>query len=436
MWFYLEVAYHLQLLLQHTHWKRDKLHRYQDQKLREIVHYAYEYVPFYHEKFKLSGMRPEQIKSAADLRKLWIVGKKELQRNDKKLISTGIRLSSLKKVSTTGSTGRPFSTYVTEEEDAFRKAKFLRAYIACGLRPRDIWAVIAAPIHEAVTGRVQRILGIFNPIPVSVFYDSTKQIAAIQRIAPDVLDGYSSSLTLLAREVEKRDIGDINPRIIIGGAELIDNFDRRLVERVFKAPFYDQYACTELDRLSWQCGNRGEYHIDSDSVILQLVDKNGDDVAAGESGEIVCTSLFNHAMPFIRYAVGDRGRASDEDTCPCGRTFPLMKMVEGRKDSTVVLLGGRMLSPLAIGDCMTFFKYIQSIGQYRVIQKKIDYFKFLVSKTNDGIEDSFLRAELLAHLRKTLNMPESEVTIDVEFVDEIPVDSTGKLSKVVSEVKS
>jgi hypothetical protein len=76
----------------------------------------------------------------------------------------------------------------------------------------------------------------------------------------------------------------------------------------------------------------------------------------------------------------------------------------------------------SVRDCMTFFKYIRDIGQYRIIQKRIDYFKFLVSKANDDIKDSFVRAELLVHLRKTSEMPESEVTIDREFRDDMPVD--------------
>jgi phenylacetate-CoA ligase len=169
---------------------------------------------------------------------------------------------------------------------------------------------------------------------------------------------------------------------------------------------------------------------------MEFLDESGEETAPGETGEIVCTSLFNYAMPLIRYGVGDVGRASEEITCPCGIEFPLMKVVEGRKDSIVHLPKLRALSPLAIGDCITMFKHVDLIRQYRVIQKRIDYMRFLIEKKESSVTENELEAELLAHLRKTLNIPEADVMIEVEFVDEIPVDDTGKLRKVISEVKS
>jgi acyl-coenzyme A synthetase/AMP-(fatty) acid ligase len=113
-----------------------------------------------------------------------------------------------------------------------------------------------------------------------------------------------------------------------------------------------------------------------------------------------------------------------------------MQVVEGRKDSIIHLPKSRVLSPLAIGDCMTMFKYIDLVRQYRVIQKRLDYIKFFVEKKKSNITEGVLEAEVLAHLRNTLNIPEADVTIEVEFVDEIPVDDTGKLRKVISELKS
>ena len=59
--------------------------------------------------------------------------------------------------------------------------------------------------------------------------------------------------------------------------------------------------------MAWQCPECQEYHIDADALILQFLDKSGEEVSAGENGEIICTSLFNYAMPLIRYAIGDVG---------------------------------------------------------------------------------------------------------------------------------
>lgn len=421
--------------MRHVYWSRDQLLDYQYRRLKEIVKYAYDNVPFYHEKFRRIDLRPEDIRSIKDLNKLPIIRRSELQENVDKIISKEFDARELKRVSTSGSSGRPLFTYITDREDAIRKAKLLRANTICGQKPRDRWAVITAPQHQPSVYRIQKLLGMYVPIPVSVFDDAATQISKLERIKPDVLDGYSSSLLLLAKEVENRGIKNIKPRIIIGGAELIDASSRRFIQKIFDAPFYDEYACVELERLAWQCEERSEYHIDADSVIMQFVDENGEEVAPGEMGEIVCTSLFNYAMPFIRYAVGDIGKASDNMECACGRTFPLMKIIEGRKDSIVHLPDGRTLSPLALGWAMEFYRFYPFIDQYRFIQERIDLFKILIKvRENSGLNQKVMEVELIRHLKKILNLSESEVIFDVEFVEDIPLDRTGKFMKVISQL--
>ncbi|MEM2780204.1 MAG: phenylacetate--CoA ligase family protein [Candidatus Bathyarchaeia archaeon] len=422
-------------MMRHVYWSRDQLLDYQYRRLKEIVKYAYDNVPFYHEKFRRIDLRPEDIRSIKDLNKLPIIRRSELQENVDKIISKEFDARELKRVSTSGSSGRPLFTYITDREDAIRKAKLLRANTICGQKPRDRWAVITASQHQPSVYRIQKLLGMYVPIPVSVFDDAATQISKLERIKPDVLDGYSSSLLLLAKEVENRGIKNIKPRIIIGGAELIDASSRRFIQKIFDAPFYDEYACVELERLAWQCEERSEYHIDADSVIMQFVDENGEEVAPGEMGEIVCTSLFNYAMPFIRYAVGDIGKASDNMECACGRTFPLMKIIEGRKDSIVHLPDGRTLSPLALGWAMEFYRFYPFIDQYRFIQERIDLFKILIKvRENSGLNQKVMEVELIRHLKKILNLSESEVIFDVEFVEDIPLDRTGKFMKVISQL--
>jgi phenylacetate-CoA ligase len=437
MYDYVRVAYYLASLLRHSHWSKEKLATYRNRRVREIVNYAYRHVPFYHEKFVQSKIRPEEVKTVADLNKLPIVGRKELQENSHKLISDEFDPYKLIRVSTSGSTGRPLFTHITESEDAFRKAKLLRANIICGQKPRDKWVVLTAPQHKAATHRLQNLLGFYVPIPASVFDDTTTQMAKIEKIKPDVLDGYSSSLILLAREVEKNALVTLKPRIVIGGAELIEESERRYVERIFDAPFYDEYACVELERLAWQCEERTEYHIDADSVVLQFVDEESEETSPGETGEIVCTSLFNYAMPFVRYGPGDMGKASENTECLCGRSFPLMKVVEGRKDSLVSLPDGRVLSPLVFGWAMEFYAFYSNIDQYRIVQMRGDLLRFLIKvKESNRVSEKAMTNELVVHMRKMLNLNEGEIAFQVEFVDTIPLDETGKLRKVISEIRS
>lgn len=428
----LRICYYLAGALKRPYWNTAKLQEFQEKRLRAVINYAYRSVPFYHEKYKKAGISPSDIQTLDDLAKLPTVKKDELRReNARRLVSLEFDVSKLRADRTSGSTGQPFTTYLTKAEDDWRKAIYMRANISCGQRPRDHWVFINAPHHFAETTNTQRKLGIFAQNCISVFLSIDEQIRLVIDADADVLDGYSGSLILLAKEVTRKSLTSIKPRIMFGSAELIDATSRRFIEDVFDAPYYDQFGCAEIDRSAWECVEKSGYHMDVDSVITQFVDDEECEVSAGEKGEIVYTSLFNYAMPFIRYAVGDVGLSSDEK-CPCGRNLSMMKVVEGRKDSFLRLPDGQLLSPMAFR--LAVGRFFERIIQYRVVQKKADLFEIYIQKRDDGLDKEVLRKELTEHVRKILGLDAYGATLAVEFVDEIPFDKTGKLRAVVCEL--
>jgi phenylacetate-CoA ligase len=362
-----------------------------------------------------------------------IVRKNEIRENIDSVISEKFRTRNLRTLLTSGSTGKPLKVFITGDEDNFRKAKHLRANLSCGHYPWDRWVTITSPSHFSEATKFQQFLGFYAPRLVSVFDDTPRQMSLIDKIRPDILESYSSSLFLLAKEVEKSGLKTIKPKAVFGGAELLDNSSRRFIETVFETPFYDQYATIEFERMAWQCPAKSCYHIDADALIIQFVDKDGKEVSEGESGEMVCTSLFNYAMPFIRYAIGDVGIPTDEE-CACGRKLPLMKIVEGRSDSLLFLPNGRTLSPRTFTIAMNKFKLSKYIEQFRVIQKKIDYFEIQIKIQDENANRTSVERELVEHLRKMLNIEMEEITFDVRFVEEIPLDKSGKLKIVSSEL--
>jgi len=416
----------------HTRWRLERLRKHQDKHVRAVIRYAFEHVPFYHERFRRLDLRPEDFRSVADLKKIPVIRRNELQANSDKLVSDEFDASKLKVVSTSGSTGRPFFTHLSDREVEFRRAKLLRPHLVCGQKSWDKWVVIGPPQHHSKVSEVQRLLRVYSPLFVSVFDGVPEQLRAINGIVPDVLDGYSGSLVLLAQEVRRSGNVGVQPKFCMGGAELIDQTSRDLIEGAFDAPYYDQFASEEFQMLAWQCPAKGGYHVDADTVVMQFLDENGEEVTAGEKGEIVCTSLFNFAMPFVRYALGDVGVPSDADPCRCGVGFPLMKLLEGRSEEAIMLPDGRRLSPLAVGDCMCAFKHFESVLQYRFVQRRADLFRILIHKKPGGIGETIMGRELACHVRETLRLGEAEV--EVEFVSEIPPDKSGKIRKVVSEL--
>ncbi len=431
---YVGVVYHLHTLIRRSFWDKARLSRFQNDRLRKMVSHAYNYVPFYHRKFRELGLYPSDIKSTDDLKKLPIIRKDQIRRRQKEMISNGFVLDQLKKLSTSGSTGEPLFLHISGAESEFRKAKHLRANMSCGQRPFDRWVTITAPHHFAESVRLQKLLNLFSPCPISVFDSTYEQIRKLEEMCPDVLDGYSSSLFLLTKEIEKKDIRTITPRFLIGGAELIDECSRDFIEETLSAPLYDQYSSVEFERIAWQCPVKRGYHMDVDAVSIEFVDGEGEEVSFGERGEIICTSLFSYAMPFIRYAVGDIGVKSEE-SCECGRNLPLMEVVEGRKDSLLHLPDGRTLTPRAFTIAFNMYKLYSCIDQFRVIQKRKDLFHVLVKIKYEKRDcENVLRKELPTHLRRTINLPAGSVEFEIDCVDEIPLDKSGKLMTVVSEL--
>jgi phenylacetate-CoA ligase len=429
---YLRAAYQLYSIKRHLHWDQKKLLEYQTVELKRVINNAYNHVPFWRQRFREKGLSPGDIKTVEDLNKLPIINKNEFRKNVSQMVSTRFDRNKLKKVFTSGSTGKPLTLYLSPVEDEFRKARHLRANVFCGQRMRDNWVVITSPRRFEKGLGLSRLLKIYSMNTLSVYESPSKQLDSVEKLKPDVIEGYSSSLYLLAREIERQGVESIKPRIMFSGAELIDYSYRQLIEKVFGAPLYDQYATVEFERMAWQCPDKTGYHIDADALIIQFVDKDGEEVSPGERGEVVCTSLFNYAMPLIRYAVGDVGVGSGEEECSCGVSFPLMKMLEGRSDSIIYLSDGRPISPIAFIYAMQLFRSFEFIEQWRIVQEKQDSLRIDIEKIDTDIDERSMKIELVEHIRRVLNLS-PEIQVEVHFVDEIPVDKSGKLMKVVSK---
>jgi phenylacetate-CoA ligase len=427
------LPYYLVGAMRRANWRPERLREFQEKKLRCVIRHAFNSVPFYHRKFRAAGISPDDIKTLDDLKKLPIITQDEFRSEPfSERVSSKFAADKLRTVQTSGSTGKPLKICLTAAESDWRKAIYMRANILCGQSPRDRWVAITAPHHFGAVPRWQRILGLYSQTCLSVFDDLDKHVDFICRFKPHVLDGYSGVLTLLAQEANKTKL-NFQPKLVFGNADLIDYSSRRYLEDVFGAPYCDQFGCAEVNRTAWNCLERDGYHMDVDSVIFEFTDENGDSVSAGECGEIVYTSLFNFAMPLIRYSVGDLGVPSD-DLCSCGLKLPLMKIVEGRKDSVVVLPDGRLISPRLFTIAMGMFRFYNSIEQFRVLQKKPDFFEIYLKMNDSNLDYELVQRELVEHLIRTLNVDKLDLIFDVKFVDAVPLGKCGKRMAVVSEV--
>jgi phenylacetate-CoA ligase len=403
--------------------KTSELEEIQRKMLRGIIKHAYENVPFYHRKIDSVGIKPDDIKTVDDLKKIPITTKQELRDNFSNTIAKGVDLNKCDISKTSGSTGIPLTVYYSEKDDDYEKAIALRPNLSCGQKIRDKWVVITSPDHIAPKKWFQR-LRIFAPEFISLFDNVKKQISILEKFNPDVLDGYASSIFLLAKELEETENNKIRPKIIFTTAELLTNDIRKYIESVFGVKVYDQFGCVELARTAWECPEQCGYHIDMDAVVMEFL-RDGEAVAPEERGEIVYTGLYQYAMPFIRYAVGDIGIPSDEK-CPCGRGLPMMNVIEGRTDAFVQVSDGRCFSPII---WTILLRPFSEIAQFKVLQEKRNLIKVQIVKGKGFSQETI--DSVKGNIKNALG---EDMHIEVEIVNEISREA-GKVRSVVSKVR-
>lgn len=418
-------------------WDSKRMREYQNLHFRRVVNNAFNNVPFYRRALQAKGITPSEIRSLDDLNKLPIFKKTDLKKiPETDLISQEKNIKNLKKITTGGSTGKPFSIYLDEKEDAWRKAVYLRANIACGQKIRDKWIAIIDDQYANGSSKLQKMLGFYVRTIVPVTLDRASRVNAVQEGKVDILDGFPNALFLLAKDYRKKGGATIQPKLLFGSGELVDKHTIEFLERTFHAPYLDQFGCTEIDRAAWQCVEQAGYHMDVDSVIIQFVDEEGNEVGPDEEGEIVYTSLFNYSFPILRYNIEDVG-VPMEGECSCGNNLPLMKVVKGRFNSFLVFPDNQVISPINFIEVLGAFRLEKEIEQYKVIQETKDRLKIFVQKKNPETDETKIRETLSSNLSlgiTGLTSRPSEVSFEIEFVEEIPHTARGKLNVVSSRL--
>lgn len=409
--------------------KRSELERIQFRKLRAILSYAYENVPLYHAKFRSAGVRPDDIMTFEDTLKIPITTKHEIQRTPlNQMTARGVDIQKCLANRTSGSTGIPSITLVGKRTQDFEGAAWLRAYFENGLGLRDKRLTICDPrsFHASREQWTQRI-GIMKRKYASIFDRVEKAFAFVSQEKPDVIEGYPSSLAILAHFCRTNNC-ILNPRLVFTQAEYLDAQSRELLSSVFRTEVFDYYGSSEFSLMAWECPAHMGYHLNADGLVMEFV-SSGEHVASGERGEIVCTTLVNHEMPLIRYDIGDIGIPM-EDRCKCGITLPIMKLVEGRKDDFLLALDGRIISP-TIFFPYPFGEYAQRIKQFRIIQEKMDTLMIQIVVDEDLIDRNRLFKSATNEIQKLFG---EGMQVEFQILEHIGRHQSGKLRKVISRV--
>jgi len=419
----LSSLYHLSRLRKRLYWPVERIKALRREKLRELLRYCYDRIPYYREQFRRIGAEPEDFRSPEDLVKFPILDKETLRDRAEDLLDPNADRSGWIKYRSSGSTGIPLELWYTPQERLRMGFTVTRELIYNGLKPWYRLVNITEPRHSAPKNRWYHRLGVMNEQFLSVYEKSSLNLARLREIKPDLLIGFPSVLLLIGSELSAdRTIG-WRPKLLFTLAEVLTPEYREALTRQWGAEPIDLYGANEVGHIAFQCSKRGGYHINLDSLHVELM-AGGEPVAAGERGEVVVTNFDLRVMPILRYRVGDVARRI-AGVCPCGCRFPMLDQIAGRSDGFIIGADGTLFSALEVS---LLLKPIYGLAQYRLIQEERG--KILVewvATKDDRSPENEIRRRLHERLGE-------ETAIETRRVVEIPREKSGKIRTVISKL--
>lgn len=411
-------------------WSREQLLAMQLDRLKALIEYCFAHSSYYRDLWSAHGLQPQQLQSHDEFAAWPCIGRNEIRADRQRLTSTAFRGRAIKK-STGGSTGTPLHFALDTDADDRRMAATHRGYswagAAPGTRQVHLWGVSLTdcPWHrrwkEHLYSRVlyrRRVLSCFDLGETTV----CDFVGRYNRFRPEALVAYTNSLYVFARLLEERGLRVHSPRSVVVGAEKLHDFQRQLIERVFRAPVFETYGSREFMLIAAECDNHRGLHLTMENLLVEVVDDQGRPTPAGQQGEVVVTDLHNRAMPFVRYRTGDRAIAGFAD-CDCGRGLPLLRQVVGRQADIISTPDGRQLPGVFFPHLM---KDYPAVRHFQVVQPQSDTLE-LQLVVDEGWNTAFCE-QLSRQVRQAVG---PTVRVSVSEHEQIPLTPAGKQRVVI-----
>mgnify|MGYP001825215684 FL=1 len=336
------------------------------------------------------------------------------------------------KYNTGGSSGQPLIFYYGRRRQASDAAGRMRARRWWGVEPGDrevyLWG---APVELDKTDRIKTLRDrLINQLVLNAFEMSPaamdEYVQAIQSFQPHCIYGYASSLALLAAHILDRKVKLQLPKlkVVCTTGEPLFDYQRKLIGEAFGSPVANEFGSRDIGFTAHETP-QGQMLLMSESIILEVLDEKGQHVPPGETGEAVMTALESFAQPFIRYRTGDMVRVANE-SCTAGRGLDVIAEVLGRSTDFVVRADGTIMHALAV---IYVLRAVVGVAEFKIVQHTLHEFEVLVLPNASWQESG--RLEIESGLYKRLG---DDIHIDLQLVESIPAEASGKHRYVVSHV--
>ena len=402
------------------------------QKRKEIVEYHLKNNESYREFARKSSFNPE----VSGWNELPVMTKKDFQKPLEERLSEGFTVKNVYVNKTSGSSGDPF---------IFAKDKLCHALTWANIINRFGWYGIdfnsslqarfyGIPL-DFIGNKKERIKDFLkNSFRFTIFDLSDeileKVLLKFQNKKFDYINGYTSSIVLFAKFLQKKNIilTSVCPTLkcCIVTSEMLFDEDKLLMEKQFGVPIINEYGASELDLIAFQNPN-DEWQVNTETLFVEILDQENKVLPNGKGGRIVITSLYNKAHPFIRYDIGDVGILDEKSTFK----KPILKKLIGRTNDIAILPSGKKSPGL------TFYYVTKSIieddgnvKEFVIKQTKIDTFEV------EYVSEKELTDNQIQNIEKAITTYlENGLTFKFIRKEKLERSKSGKLKQFVSMVK-
>lgn len=353
-------------------WPLTKLEAKQHAQLGEVLAHAVRTVPFYRERMTAVGIGPGRDFDPAAFARLPLLTRRDIQREGATLRSQALPPGhgQLVEHKTSGSSGEPLRVFGTQLDSMFWLAQTLRDHV---WHNRDLGGKLCV-IRSRVDDREQSGWGpatdaLFVTGPsalLNIRNDPAHQLEWLQRHNPHYLLSHPTNLRELARLALRDGVRLPQLRQLRSFGETLPQGLRALCDEAWGVSVADVYSAEEVGYIALQCPKHEHYHVQSEHLLVEVLDDAGQPCPPGAIGRVAVTTLHNFAMPLIRYVLNDYAEVGEP--CDCGRGLPVLTRILGRSRNMLLLPDGRRYWP-----SFPIMRFADaSIRQLQIIQRTRD----------------------------------------------------------------
>ena len=322
----------------------EEIIRIQNEKLRKQVKHVYENVPYYRNMMDEKGLKPEDIQTIDDIKKLPFLSKSDL-RETYPYGLLAVPLNDCVRIhSTSGTTGKRVVAFYTQHDIDLWEECCARAIVAAGGNEEDVVQVCYG--YGLFTGGSGLHGGSHKvgclTLPMSSG-NTERQIQFMMDLNSTIICCTPSYAAFIGESLAERGYKPEDNKLKAGifGAEPWTEEMRQSIQKSLGIKAYDIYGLTETSGpgVAFECEAQSGMHINEDHFYAEVIDPDtGEVLPEGSKGELVFTALDKEAFPLLRYRTRDICVLSREK-CSCGRTHVKMTKPMGRSDDMLIIRG-------------------------------------------------------------------------------------------------